>query len=432
MRQLTFVNAKDRQAYLGAATSVVQNTGGNIEIKYIGNSSLQDDIKHQLHSLLSHKHSHKECIVKLIIIVDNNPITVCDTLHSCIDADNIHIIAPITKKYYKNTPLFLIGIPKSGTHLIFELAAALGYTARRTSPEKPKGGEWYYIEHDNAHTRAKRFFVESVYEGIFGLRNHPFVYSPALFIYRHPADIVTSEANYYHKKGRTPFYNYFSHQNFEQRLLKLIDDPYLLGSIKDRVLDFIPWLDFGNVIPLSFEEIIGSNGGGSDELKEKLIWSVQLKLHVPGSPSLIADKISEKRSDTFFKGKCGVYRDMFSKDHWDAFNNLESEFYTKFGYDFSPDAPIYSSKIAGFRNRTLVVDTEEEWPPYIVNNQYLNHRIIEYERKLYGVPFGTPLSDLKKHNQNSNKIITGNYIDEVKSKLLIKHLATLKKEQPTN
>jgi len=37
------------------------------------------------------------------------------------------IVAPITQHYYRSKPLFLISIPKSGTHLLYRLAEILGY-----------------------------------------------------------------------------------------------------------------------------------------------------------------------------------------------------------------------------------------------------------------------------------------------------------------
>ena len=66
--------------------------------------------------------------------------------------------------------------------------------------------------------------------------------------------------------------------------LALIDDPWLFGSFRDRMAGFVPWLEFSNVIPVSFEELVGARGGGDDATQRRLIWSLQLKLHVPGSP----------------------------------------------------------------------------------------------------------------------------------------------------
>ena len=344
-------------------------------------------------------------------------------LHCYINEKNRTIIAPVTASYYKKRPLYLIGIPKSGTHLLMELAKIFGYVARGVSPEKPKGGEWYYVEHSNAHTVPKRFFIDSVYSGDFGLRDHPFIYSPALFIYRNPADVVVSEANYYHQKGNSAFYNYLAGKSFEQRLSLLINDPYLLGTIRERIIQYLPWLSFSNVIPLSFEELVGSNRGGDDKLLYQLVWSLQLKLHVPGSPVEFAKQLLASSSDTHYKGLCGVYKEHFSTENFAAFNALGADFVKSFGYKVGAQASTFSVNIARQREQKLIVDSPPEWPPIIRSNQFLDHRVIEYEGELYGVPFGTCLADVKRLLQESDSpIVTGRYVEEVKVKLIKKYI----------
>ena len=159
-----------------------------------------------------------------------------------LDMESGTLVAPITHSYYKNKSLFLISIPKSGTHLLLELVRSFGYHDGGEVFEQPTQGYWHYIEYSNSHTSANNFFVDSVRRGNFGLRNLSFMLIPALFIYRNPLDILVSEANYYHKEGKSAFYSYLENLSFDERLLRLIDDPWLLGSIRDRVLGFIPWL----------------------------------------------------------------------------------------------------------------------------------------------------------------------------------------------
>ena len=57
----------------------------------------------------------------------------------------------------------------------------------------------------------------------------------------------------------------------------------MLGRFCDRVLAFEPWLHFNNVIPLAFEDLVGELGGGQADRQQRLIWSIQVKLGVPGS-----------------------------------------------------------------------------------------------------------------------------------------------------
>ena len=92
---------------------------------------------------------------------------------------------------------------------------------------------------------------------------------------------------YYHRDGKAAFAGYFSGLGPEERLLRLIDDPWLLGTARDRIGAFLPWLGLPNVVPVSFEELVGPRGGGDAEQQSRVIWSIQLKLHVPGAPDSI-------------------------------------------------------------------------------------------------------------------------------------------------
>jgi len=421
-QELIFVDNSSAEEYLSSIQRLAGNANKQISIQLRDTGNLREIVKSQITSIPNTKIVDSSDIANLVILFEDDPEQLSNILHEYIDDESTTLIAPITNKYFKNTPLFLISIPKAGTHLLFELAKAFGYTARGTSPEPPKGGEWYYVDNSNAHTRAKHFFVEGVYKGYFGLRDHPFAYSPAIFNYRNPADIVVSEANYYHKKGKTAFYNYFAHDDFNQRLAKLINDPYLLGNIRERILDFLAWPEFGNVIPASFEELIGSKGGGSDSIQKKLIWSLQLKLHVPGAPEEFGRAIFKEDSDTFFKGQCSGYRDKFYANHYREFRVLPQDFMQKLGYTIEEKNTVFSSRIDEFRQRKLSVDKAEEWPPYIINNQYLNHRIVKYKGNLYGIPFGISFNSIESNESEKHGIVKGDYIDEIKTKLLLKRI----------
>jgi len=299
------------------------------------------------------------------------------------------IIAPITRHYYKNRPLFLISIPKSGTHLLFELADAFGYRPGIVCPDNPVPGFYYCIEYSNSHTSARDFFINTVRRSPFGNRHHPFIQYPALFIYRHPMDIVISEANYYHKEGNTVFYSYLNSLSFEERLLKLIHDPWLLGSIGDRVGNFIPWLDFQNVIPVSFEELIGPNGGGNINIQTRLIWSLQLKLHVPGNPLHYGEQTFNKESPTFHKGQIGTYKKYFTEQAYEKFYSLPQDFMNLLGYTSDSDQmslEIPSRSKEFIRRPLLVSETSFDDILIPIEYDYLDYNIIKYGDRYYGVP----------------------------------------------
>ncbi|MHB1635511.1 sulfotransferase family protein [Acidiferrobacter thiooxydans] len=328
-----------------------------------------------------------------------DPEALSDILMGYIDAQDLTILAPRTAHYFQNRPLFLISIPKGGTHLLYRLAEAIGYKPAVVHHGEPHPGNWYCVEYSNSHTVARDFFVDTVRRAPFGNRHHPFPRTPTLFIYRNPLDIVVSEANYYHRDGATVFSAYLRNMTFEQRLLRLIDDPHLLGSIRDRINNFVPWLDCENVIPVSFEELIGAKGGGNDAVRNQLIWSLQMKLHIPGSPEHIGAHIFSESSPTFHEGRIGASRDKMSDVAIGRFFGLNQDFMQLTGY---ADAHVDASNVGRvwtqintipakaelFRGRPLRV-SKEDWrdTPFNVEWDFLGHNIVRFNGRYYALPY---------------------------------------------
>ncbi|HXF65822.1 MAG TPA: hypothetical protein VNK67_03855 [Burkholderiales bacterium] len=297
------------------------------------------------------------------------------------------VVAPRTAHAWDARPLFLISIPKAGTHLLYSLAGAFGYHAGIVCPEWPRPRHWYCLEYSNSHTRATDFFIDSVRRSPFGNRHHPFATSPALFIYRNPLDILVSEANYYHRDGNAIFGGYLANRSFEERLLTLIDDPWLFGSFRDRLAGYVPWLEFPNVVPLSFEELVGPRGGGDDALQRRLIWSLQLKLHVPGSPEAFAQKVFDPESATFETGQIGSHRKMFTQAALQRFLALPQDFMRAFGYEVrAGECNRYSLRAEEFIRRPLLTaDDRFHDTPILVETGCHGHNIVRYRGRYYGV-----------------------------------------------
>ena len=306
-----------------------------------------------------------------------------------IDLEDGVVVAPVTPRHFRNQALFLISIPKAGTHLLYELVQAFGYGAGISLPDNPLPGNWYCLEYSNSHTSARDFFIDSVRRAPFGNRHHPFAHTPTLFIYRNPLDIVVSEANYYHRDGNTLFQGYFAGLSFEERLLRLIDDPWLLDSLRDRAGAFIPWLSFPNVVPLSFEELIGPNGGGDIEIQTRLIWSLQLKLHVDGNARDFGDLVFNKNSATFHAGQIGAHQTLLTQRSRVKLDTLPKDYLEIYGYDdhSAPSPSPYSRHREQYRLRPLQLEPVRfDDTPIVVEYNYLGHNIVAFRGSFYGVP----------------------------------------------
>ncbi|WP_374340853.1 hypothetical protein [Methyloversatilis sp.] len=307
-----------------------------------------------------------------------------------LDVDGVAILAPVTEHFGRNRPLFLISIPKGGTHLLYRLAESLGYPPGVVHNDNPLPGNWYCVEYSNSHTVARDFFVDTTRRSPFGNRHHPFPRTPTILIYPNPLDVLVSEANYYHRDGATVFAGYLRHLDFEQRLLRLVDDP-LLGSIRDRINNFVPWLDCENVIPVSFEELIGDRGGGCDATRDRLIWSLQLKLHVPGSPDRIGAKLFDESSPTFHEGRIGAFREKMGEEAFRRFFSLDQDFMSATGYaeagEPGPDRVIsVSARAEEFRSRPLRTSGADfSDTPFAVDWDFLGHNIVRFDGLYYAL-----------------------------------------------
>jgi len=321
-----------------------------------------------------------------LLLTETDPAALSGQLLALIDLKDGIVVAPRTRHAYDTRPLFLISIPKAGTHLLYTLAEAFGYVAGIVCPEWPRPRHWYCVEYSNSHTRATDFFIDTVRRSPFGNRHHPFATSPALFIYRNPLDILVSEANYYHRDGNAIFGGYLANRSFDERLLALIDDPWLFGSFRDRMAGFVPWLEFPNVIPVSFEELVGARGGGDDAVQHRLIWSLQLKLHLPGRPDAFAGKVFDTESATFNAGQIGSHREKLGENARTRFLGLPQDFMSAFGYaPGNGEARRYPQRAEEFIQRPLATAEETYWnTPILIETGCHGRNIVRYRGKFYG------------------------------------------------
>jgi hypothetical protein len=325
----------------------------------------------------------------VLVIMDDDAEYISDMLLRCVRFEKIKIIAPVSTRYFNKKPLFIVSIPKSGTHLLHKLISEFGYKAGGELTYSPQPGTWYCLEYSNSHTSARDFFIDTVRRSPFGNRDHPFTTTPAIMIYRNPLDILVSEANYYHKEGATIYSGYLQQLSFGDRLERLIDDPWLLGSIRDRVGNFIAYLDFPNVLPVSFEELVGVSGGGDQQQQQNLIWSLQLKLHIPGDPEKYVDNIFDKDSPTFNAGKIGQHLDCFEERHFTRFNKLDQDFMKNLGYEYIDEtiSNYIPKRAKEFQERPLLLaDINFSDTPILIESGYMNFNIVKFNRNYYAIP----------------------------------------------
>ncbi|HTU21638.1 MAG TPA: hypothetical protein VMG10_26615 [Gemmataceae bacterium] len=264
------------------------------------------------------------------ILVDTDADALSARLHALIDTP-CQVVAPITSRYYQQQSFYLLTLPKAGTHLLYELMRSFRINYGGSAPPT-RAGHYHSLVHPHTHTMATHFFEELAnHPG--GGADHPFFAHPALFIYRNPMDIVVSETFYLIRKEKTPLAHYYTTFSDHERCRILIASDPLIAGIRDRVRAYVAWPRLPNVIPISFEELIGPQGGGSSEAQQRTIWSLQLKLHVPGNPQEHGERLFNPGSWTFRKGSINGHREFFRDEHYEAFRGLKQDFMHELGYD---------------------------------------------------------------------------------------------------
>ena len=341
-------------------------------------------------ALDTHPHLPKAAALgqtRFLVLTERDGDRLGEQLLGCMDLTDIQVIAPVTARHFSCMPLFVVSIPKAGTHLVYELAQALGYAPGVVLPDFPKPQTWYCVEYNNSHTVPRDFFVDTVRRAPFGNRHHPISRSPVLFGYRHPLDILVSEAHYYHREGNTAFAGYLDGLDFGGRVQRLMDDEWLLGSLRQRVGSFLPWLSFPNVIPASFEELVGAAGGGSAAAQHHLIWSILLKLQVDGCVAEVATRLYKRDSPTFREGKIGVWRSQLSPALRKQLVERCGDIVTAFGYSTKTEANLLPEMAAQHAARPLrYASADFDRMPLTVVPDFMGCNLVRYAKQFYAVP----------------------------------------------
>ena len=163
-----------------------------------------------------------------------------------------------------------------------------------------------------------------------------------IFNYRDPRDVLLSFINYFTGKTKTGkhggFAEYFAYQDIlnaiedpDQRLMHAIMDPSFPGH--QDFYDSLWMLRHPKVCKVSYEELVGSAGGGSDEAQTRAVARVLEQVGIQADPAELADGLYNTKSFTFHKGQIGKWKEAFQPMHHAAFNARQGEILKAYGYE---------------------------------------------------------------------------------------------------
>lgn len=307
----------------------------------------------------------------LVVINSGTSADVSHALHACIGS-NVAVIAPVTDHHISKRTVFLMSIPKAGTHMVIRLLELMGL--ERSSDYAPRPGTWSTPVGYEYHAPCRELLANDWSNPV---GRQLLFRSPAIFVYRNPLDIVVSELDWFVKTEHA-FSGYLNCcTDDSERLSRLIADEAVMGSIRDRINRYAGWMNFNNVIPVSYEELVGSRGDGSDTQQSDSIWALQLKLHIVGSPEAFGNQLYDRSSSTFSKGRIGRHAEYFGNEHFTLFDSLPQDFMHALGY--TKNSPS-SSRVTELLHRPLVVkhfSIDELYTPRLVRKNLLDWNIVE-------------------------------------------------------
>jgi len=161
-----------------------------------------------------------------------------------------------------------------------------------------------------------------------------------IFNYRDPRDVVLSAVNFlsgYTEKG---YGNFAEFQIFnkilnalptlDDKLIYALTDPFFPGC---HAYEKALWLlAHPDVCKISFEELIGPQGGGSTDAQHAAIARVSRFLGVNSDAESVAPHLFRRDAFSFFKGQIGAWRGTFTPEHEKLFINRYGEMLATYGY----------------------------------------------------------------------------------------------------
>ena len=237
----------------------------------------------------------------------------------------------------------LISIPKSGTHLLMRCIELLSdsqfkFTGDITIPR--------YIDVCLSNLPSQTLLVSHIpctHDFSYAIRKHQ---AKVLFIYRDPRDQLVSYAYYIRKNdcSRAPHQAWPMAQNmsFEQIIDSLISGKDLyhffpgITGVEEFYRALMPWTHFENCLVIRFEDLIGPQGGGSQEAQYATIKAIAHYLDIA---PLTEEKIQYVMSNLFgggsaFRlGQIGSWKTTFSKQQKENFNKVAGQSLIDLGYE---------------------------------------------------------------------------------------------------
>jgi len=241
----------------------------------------------------------------------------------------------------------VVAFPKTGTNLVAKLMAVLGYKViwqgiresyqelwdRLRDPSDPESNP------KSSFLQPERLFrVLESYPPYVCLMLHKLPIgihleswcnsgTPTLILnYRDPRDVILSMVNYLLLKAND-HYTELPWNMIHAEVLGAIPDmdgriTYAIKHMPhpiDQFAQHVWMLHHPRVLKLSYEQLVGEQGGGSNSQQDACVRGVMEHLSIRGDRSKVCAKLYDRSARTFHQGKLGAWEAAFSDAHIKAF-----------------------------------------------------------------------------------------------------------------
>lgn len=231
-------------------------------------------------------------------------------------------------------------IPKAGTNLMDSILQELPGLV-------PKAGrtlmEWDFTPERtiNKILSTKRGFYQlahlPAHENLLSTLNESDI--KTLFIVRDPRDVIVSNFKYVlgidvtHKS-----HQYIKSLNNDKERIKacILGKEDIISPLHEVYAQYAGWLGQDNCLTVKFEELVGSRGGGDDNLQKKNILSIALFLNIfleDKKLNEILEKTKIPNTPTFRVGKVGGWTNYFDEDLLSIFDKHMADMMKRYGYN---------------------------------------------------------------------------------------------------
>ena len=268
-------------------------------------------------------------------------------------AHAIHCRCDTAERRALAPPVLANSVPKSGTHLLDQVVAALPHRRCYGTFLESMTASYVFRERTDASTVA---FIEKLVSGEV-VRAHLHHSTPAqgalaeqnvvhYFIYRDPRDVVVSEAHYlrsmnlWHKLH--PYFKrlptFTDAVSLAIRGLQPGEADLEYPDIARRYRRFLPWLHSPAVCAVRFEELVSPRRRGAIE---RIVRFYADRCGEPFDIEEVVDtaeaRIAPSRSHTYRAGKTGGWGGVFTDEHKQSFKSLSGGLLGELGYESSAD-----------------------------------------------------------------------------------------------